>query len=55
MKYFYIAVLVSQYSFHLCAMYTHHSTNVSGKGDPFTWFILGATAATSKRVSPNDT
>lgn len=34
---------------------THHSTNVSGKGDSFAQFILGTTAASPERVSPNDT
>lgn len=37
------------------AALTHHSTDVSGKGDSFVRFILGATAAASQRVSPNDT
>lgn len=37
------------------AMNTHHSTNVSGKGDPFASFVLGAAAASSKGISPNDT
>lgn len=37
------------------AKLTHHSTDVSGKGDAFAWFILGATAAASEGVSPNDT
>lgn len=37
------------------AVFTHHSTNVSGKGDAFAWFVLGAAAAASKGASPNDT
>lgn len=36
-------------------MITHYSINVTDKGDPFAWFILGTTAAASKGVSPNDT
>lgn len=36
-------------------IFTHFSTNVSGKGDPFALFILGAAAAASKGVSPYDT
>lgn len=34
---------------------THHSTNVSGEGDTFVRFVLGAAAAASEGVSPNDT
>lgn len=34
---------------------THHSTDVSGKGDSFARFVLGAAAAASQGVSPNDT
>lgn len=37
------------------AVLTHHSTDVSGKGDSFARFILGAAAAASQGVSPNDT
>lgn len=37
------------------AVFTHHSTDVSGKGDSFARFILGAAAAASQGVSPNDT
>lgn len=34
---------------------SHHSADVAGKGDAFTWFILGAAAAATQRVSPDDT